>query len=396
MLVAVAGCVAQAEGGEIVRRQPAVDLVVGPQAYHRLPELLRQAAIAPGVVDASFPIENKFDRLPAAAKSRTRARGPSAFVTVQEGCDKFCSFCVVPYTRGASIVASASRRSRRGASARGRRRSGGHVARAKRQRLSRARRGRRRLDAWAPDPGGRARGRDLRVRYTTSHPRDMDENMIEAHRSEPALMPFLHLPVQSGSDRILAAMNRRHAGRDYLKLVENVRAGRAGRRVLVGFHRRLPGETNDDFLQTLALVSDLGFASRVTPSCIRPGPAPPRPSSTTKSTRATRREARRACRRSLRANGAPSTGDGGRGAWRCSVEKPAGATGQSAATVPICRRHSVDAPPDADQRDDDRRNRLARAPSPCLRTHRRRAVQQQDFNCEQNERGRDRTQAESR
>ncbi|HUZ67423.1 MAG TPA: tRNA (N6-isopentenyl adenosine(37)-C2)-methylthiotransferase MiaB [Beijerinckiaceae bacterium] len=261
MLVAVAGCVAQAEGGEIVRRQPAVDLVVGPQAYHRLPELLRQAARAPGVVDASFPLEDKFEHLPAPAQAKTRSRGPSAFVTVQEGCDKFCSFCVVPYTRGAEAsrppggvleevrqLAAAGVRevtllgqnvnAYRGVDETGQAWTLGRL-----------------IKEVARAPGV------MRVRYTTSHPRDMDVDLIEAHRSEPALTPFLHLPVQSGSDRILAAMNRRHTARDYLALVDKVRRARPDIALSSDFIVGFPGETEQDFADTLALIDEVRFAS---------------------------------------------------------------------------------------------------------------------------------------
>ena len=261
MLITVAGCVAQAEGGEIVRRQSAVDLVVGPQAYHRLPALLRQAASAPGVVDASFPVEDKFEHLPAAARSTTQARGPSAFVTVQEGCDKFCSFCVVPYTRGAEFArppAGILEEVRRLAAA------GVREITLLGQKVN-AYHGQDEAGRFWTLAGlirevGRAPG-IVRVRYTTSHPRDMDEDLIQAHRSQPALMPFLHLTVQSGSDRNLAAMNRRHTTRDYVRLVEKVRRARPDIALSSDFIVGFPGETEADFLLTLALVEEVRFAS---------------------------------------------------------------------------------------------------------------------------------------
>jgi tRNA-2-methylthio-N6-dimethylallyladenosine synthase len=209
--VVVAGCVAQAEGREILRRAPAVDVVVGPQNYHNLPALLKQSRTE-RVVDTEFPVEDKFDHLPAPSRARTQGRGVSAFLTIQEGCDKFCTFCVVPYTRGAE----ASR----------------PVAKVLDEALRLAEAGVRELtligqnvNAYhgeGPDGAVWSLGRLLhrlaevpgiaRLRYTTSHPRDMDGELIEAHRDLPALMPYLHLPVQSGSDRILDAMNRRHTG----------------------------------------------------------------------------------------------------------------------------------------------------------------------------------------
>jgi tRNA-2-methylthio-N6-dimethylallyladenosine synthase len=258
MLIAVAGCVAQAEGGEIRRRAPFVDLVFGPQTYHRLPELLARALHAGGrgVVDTSFPEEPKFDHLPQA---RTE-QGVTAFLTVQEGCDKFCTFCVVPYTRGAEYSRPAA------------------------QILDEARRllalGARELTLLGqnvnayhgegPDGGEWGLG-DLvralaeiprldRIRYTTSHPRDVDERLIAAHRDVPQLMPFLHLPVQSGSDRVLAAMNRRHTAADYRRIVERLRTARPdlalSTDLIVGF----PGESDDDFRATIDLVSEIGFA----------------------------------------------------------------------------------------------------------------------------------------
>ena len=261
MTIAVTGCVAQAEGREIIRRQAAVDLVVGPQTYHRLPELLRRVRSETGIVDTDFPAEDKFDHLRSPAAHKTRSRGVSAFVTVQEGCDKFCTFCVVPYTRGAE------------------------VSRPVEQILSEvselARAGVREITLLGQNVNGyhgvdsRGRGCNLaglahrlaevpgiaRIRYMTSHPNDMDDELISAHRDLPALMPFLHLPVQSGSDRVLEAMNRRHRAADYLRLVERIRAGRPDIALSSDFIVGFPGETDEDFEATLDLIEQVRYAS---------------------------------------------------------------------------------------------------------------------------------------
>jgi tRNA-2-methylthio-N6-dimethylallyladenosine synthase len=254
MLVAVAGCVAQAEGAEIVRRQPAVDLVVGPQSYHRLPELIARAHRAAGeTLAADFAPEAKFDALPTARAPS----GVTAFLTVQEGCDKFCAFCVVPYTRGAeySRPAAAIEAEARGLAAQGVREitllgqnvnayddgaSGGLAGLVRR---------------LAAVPGL------ARIRYTTSHPRDMDDALIAAHGEVEALMPYLHLPVQSGSDRVLKAMNRAHTAEHYLRLVERIRAARPDIALSGDFIVGFPGERDADFEATLQLVRDVGYAS---------------------------------------------------------------------------------------------------------------------------------------
>jgi tRNA-2-methylthio-N6-dimethylallyladenosine synthase len=250
-VIAVTGCVAQAEGGEIMRRAGAVDLVVGPQAYHRLPELLKkQAAGETGLVDLDMPLVPKFDALPA----RTR-RAPSAFLTVQEGCDKFCAFCVVPYTRGAeasrpldAILAEARRLVEGGA--REITLLGQNV------------------NAWGD--GNQRFGELLqeiaaipglsRLRYTTSHPRDVTEAMVRAHADIPEVMPYLHLPVQSGSDRILAAMNRKHDRAFYLGQIARFRAVRPDLAITSDFIVGFPGETEADFEDTLSIVADVGYA----------------------------------------------------------------------------------------------------------------------------------------
>jgi tRNA-2-methylthio-N6-dimethylallyladenosine synthase len=257
MILAVAGCVAQAEGEQILARAPYVDIVLGPQTYHRLPEMVARAARAgQAVIETDFPPEQKFDFLPDAAAPQ----GITAFLTIQEGCDKFCSFCVVPYTRGAeqsrpakAVIAEARRLLAQGA--REITLLGQNV------------------NAWhgeAPDGGTWGLGRLLReladlpglrrLRYTTSHPRDMDAGLIAAHRDLPTLMPFLHLPVQSGSDRILDAMNRRHTAADYLRLVEKLRAARPDIALSSDFIVGHPGETDADFQATMTLVRDVRFA----------------------------------------------------------------------------------------------------------------------------------------
>ena len=260
-MLVVAGCVAQAEGAEILRRQPAVDIVVGPQSYHRLPQLLREARIRPGVVDTDFPAEDKFSQLPASRLDAIRRRGVSAFVTVQEGCDKFCSFCVVPYTRGAEAsrpagaildeIARLAGAGVREVTLLGQNVNAYHGLDGHGQAIGLAGL----IRAAALMPGIR------RVRYTTSHPNDMSEDLIDAHRDVPALAPYLHLPVQSGSDTMLKSMNRRHRVADYLDIVARVRAARPDIAFSSDFIVGYPGETDADFDQTLALVSAVGFAS---------------------------------------------------------------------------------------------------------------------------------------
>ena len=259
VLITVAGCLAQAEGDEIVRRAPAVDVVVGSQNYHRLPDLIARAR-GGKIIDTQFPLEDKFDRLAAPSRAATRARGVSAFVTVQEGCDKFCTFCVVPYTRGAEtsrpvvkILAEIERLA--GVGVRevtliGQNVNAYHGEGPDGRPCSLARL----LERTARIPG------IDRLRYTTSHPLDIGDDLIAAHRDLPALMPQLHLPVQSGSDRILAAMNRRHTRADYLDVVGRLREARPDLALTSDFIVGFPGETNDDFAATLELVNEIGYS----------------------------------------------------------------------------------------------------------------------------------------
>jgi len=257
--IAVAGCVAQAEGGEIIRRAPAVDLVVGSQNYHRLPDLLARAARDGKAVDTEFPPDDKFDHLAAPSAAATRARGVAAFVTVQEGCDKFCTFCVVPYTRGAEISRPVQK-------------IVDEAARLVDAGVCEITLIGQNVNAYHGEgPDGRtwplarllerlAEAGIERLRYTTSHPRDMDDHLIAAHRDLPALMPQLHLPIQSGSDRILEAMNRRHTRADYLALVARLFEARPDLALTSDFIVGFPGETEADFAETLSLVDEIGFS----------------------------------------------------------------------------------------------------------------------------------------
>ena len=251
-LIALAGCVAQAEGAEAQRRSKLIDLVVGPQAYHRLPEMVAEAAAGRRPVDTDMPAISKFGVLPARRRS-----GPSAFLTVQEGCDKFCTYCVVPYTRGAEIS----------------RPFGDIVTEAEALADGGAREitllGQN-VNAWANDDGAgldkliRAIARIdgvERIRYTTSHPTDMSDALIAAHAEVPELMPYLHLPVQSGSDSVLKAMNRSHSAESYLRTIAKVRAARPDIAISGDFIVGFPGETDEDFTDTLAIVDAVGYAS---------------------------------------------------------------------------------------------------------------------------------------
>ncbi len=252
--IAVAGCVAQAEGEEIIRRQPLVDMVVGPQAYHRLPDMVAGKAAA---VETEFPAEDKFDHLPADKRPR---RAPTAFLTVQEGCDKFCAFCVVPYTRGAEasrpaerIVAEARDLVARGVvevTLLGQNVNAYHGAGPDGQDWSLAR-----LVQSLAGIEGLAR-----IRYTTSHPNDMSDDLIAAHAEIPELMPYLHLPVQAGSDRVLKAMNRKHTAQSYIDLIARIRDARPDIALSGDFITGFPGETEADFQETLALVRQVKYA----------------------------------------------------------------------------------------------------------------------------------------
>jgi tRNA-2-methylthio-N6-dimethylallyladenosine synthase len=251
--VGVAGCVAQAEGAEILRRSPVVDLVVGPQAYHRLPEMVE---VGGRQVDTDFPVEDKFSRLPV----RKVTRGPAAFLTVQEGCDKFCAFCVVPYTRGSEVSRPVARLLEE---------AQGLVAQGVRDITLLGQN----VNAYHGEGPGGVWGlarlvREMaaieglaRIRYTTSHPNDMSDELIAAHGEVPELMPYLHLPVQSGSDRILKAMNRKHTAGHYLRLVERIRAARPDILLSSDFIVGFPGETDADFADTLALIGEVGFGA---------------------------------------------------------------------------------------------------------------------------------------
>ena len=273
--IAVAGCVAQAEGQEISRRAPWVDVVVGPQAYHRLPALVTEIdpAARNARIDTDFPVEDKFDFLP----EEHTPRGPAAFLSIQEGCDKFCTFCVVPYTRGAEYsrpAASILEEARRLVGA-------GSVE------LSLLGQN---VNAWrgqSPDGGEWNFARLLRalaeidglkrLRYTTSHPRDMDDELISAHADIPQLMPYLHLPVQSGSDRILAAMNRHHTRDDYRRIIDRLREVRPDMALSGDFIVGFPGETDRDFADTINLIAEIGYASAYS---FKYSPRPGTPAST--------------------------------------------------------------------------------------------------------------------
>ena len=254
--IGVAGCVAQAEGEEIMRRQPLVDMVVGPQSYHRLPQMEARAREGKKALDTDFPAEDKFDTLRHRPKAK---RGPTAFLTVQEGCDKFCAFCVVPYTRGAEVSRPAERileeardlveRGVREITLLGQNVNAYHGPGANGETWSLARL------IWAlNDIDGLAR-----IRFTTSHPNDMDDDLIAAHGECEKLMPYLHLPVQAGSDRILKRMNRKHTAESYLRLIERIRAARPDILMSGDFIVGFPEETEEDFQATLDLVEAVNY-----------------------------------------------------------------------------------------------------------------------------------------
>jgi len=261
MMIGVAGCVAQAEGAEISKRAPIVDLVVGPQSYHQLPSLLNRAKSGEKVVETEFDIDAKFDDLSKAAAKPVRQRPPSAFLTVQEGCDKFCTFCVVPYTRGAEVSRSVTQ----------------ILDEAERMAAEGVREVNllgQNVNAYhgeGPDGKTWGLGRLLRrlseidgldrLRYTTSHPRDMDDELIEAHRDLKTLMPYLHLPVQSGSDKILKAMNRKHTRDEYFRLIDRIREASPDLALSGDFIVGFPGETDADFEDTMDLIRRVEYGS---------------------------------------------------------------------------------------------------------------------------------------
>ncbi|NKB53176.1 MAG: tRNA (N6-isopentenyl adenosine(37)-C2)-methylthiotransferase MiaB [Rhizobiaceae bacterium] len=260
LMVGVTGCVAQAEGEEIIRREKAVDLVVGPQTYHNLPAIVARAKAAGPQVETEYSVEDKFEHMPLATNKQVRSRGATAFLTVQEGCDKFCTFCVVPYTRGAEVSRPQSQIMEEAKSL---------VSAGVREITLLGQN----VNAWhGTGPAGTEMQlgellSDLskidglrRLRYVTSHPQDMDDGLIAAHRDNDCLMPYLHLPVQSGSDKILKAMNRSHTAREYLDIIEKVRTVRPDIAIsgdmIVGF----PGETEEDFQATMDIVQQTNYA----------------------------------------------------------------------------------------------------------------------------------------
>ncbi len=261
MTIGVTGCVAQAEGSEIMKRAKAVDLVAGPQTYHRIADIVNRAELGERPVETEFEIEEKFAKLPAATAKQVQARGVASFLTVQEGCDKFCTFCVVPYTRGAEVSRTVKQIVDE---------AQGMVDAGVREVTLLGQN----VNAWhGQGVDGREWGlgellHELakikgmeRLRYTTSHPVDMDESLINAHRELECLMPYLHLPVQAGSDKILKAMNRHHTVADYLHIIERMREARPDMAISGDFIVGFPGETEEDFLQTLKVVEQVKYAS---------------------------------------------------------------------------------------------------------------------------------------
>ncbi|MEJ8475112.1 tRNA (N6-isopentenyl adenosine(37)-C2)-methylthiotransferase MiaB [Roseibium algae] len=261
MMIGVAGCVAQAEGEEISRRAPIVDMVFGPQSYHRLPKILAEAATGKTVIETEFDIDAKFEHLSAQAAQPERKRAPAAFLTVQEGCDKFCTFCVVPYTRGAEVSRSVEQIVT----------EAGQMAAGGVREITLLGQN---VNGWhgkAPDGSTWGLGRLVRrlseiegldrLRYTTSHPRDMDDELIDAHRDLKTLMPYLHLPVQSGSDKILAAMNRKHTRDEYFRLIDRIRDASPDIALSCDFIVGFPGETDQDFQDTMDLIRRVEFGS---------------------------------------------------------------------------------------------------------------------------------------
>jgi len=257
--IGVAGSAAQAEGEEITRRQPAVDFVVGPQAYHRLPDLVAKTKTGAKPVETEFPEEDKFEHLPARPGGTLARRAPAAFLTVQEGCDKFCAFCVVPYTRGAEVSRPVGQVLNE---------AGNLVARGVRE-ITLLGQNVNAYHGIGPDGEVWSLAQLIwaldkieglaRIRFTTSHPNDMSDDLIDAHGSCAKLMPYLHLPVQSGNDRILKAMNRKHTGEAYIKLIARIRAARPDILLSGDFIVGFPGETEEEFQDTLKLVEAVGY-----------------------------------------------------------------------------------------------------------------------------------------
>ena len=375
MIVAVAGCVAQAEGAEIVARAPFVDIVFGPQTYHRLPEMVARAARAGGARArhrASRPKPNSIS-----CPRRRPPQGSPRFLTIQEGCDKFCTFCVVPYTRGAEYSRPAARVIAEARRLVARRRARDHAARPERQCLSRRRRRRRATGALGELIRALAEiaGPRPRIRYTTSHPRDVDDELIAAHRDVPQLMPFLHLPVQIGSDRVLAAMNRRHTADDYRRIVERLRAARPDLALLLRFHRRLSRRER------------CGFRARRSTSCARS--ASPRPSRSNTSPRPGTPAAAAAragagsrsrpsgsprCRRCWPSSSAPSTQACVGRALPVLFEKPGRHPGQLVGRSPYLQSVHADGGRGADRRDRPGADQRGAAQQPCRRDRVREAA----------------------
>ncbi len=261
MTIGITGCVAQAEGAEIMKRAKAVDLVAGPQTYHRIADIVNRAEQGEKPVETEFEIEEKFAKLPVATHKQVQARGVASFLTVQEGCDKFCTFCVVPYTRGAEVSRSVNQIIDE---ARGMVDAGVREVTLLGQNVN----------AWhGVGEDGREWGLGEllhglasmegleRLRYTTSHPVDMDESLINAHRELDCLMPYLHLPIQAGSDKILKAMNRHHTVSDYMHIIERMREARPDMAISGDFIVGFPGETDEDFEETLKVVRAVKYAS---------------------------------------------------------------------------------------------------------------------------------------
>ncbi len=260
LTLGITGCVAQAEGAEIMRRAPSVDLVAGPQTYHDIGEMVRRAEAGEKVIETEFEIEEKFARLPAPTRQQTIARGVAAFLTVQEGCDKFCTFCVVPYTRGAEVSRSVDQIFDE---------ANRMVAAGVREITLLGQN----VNAWHGSKNGKAwslgdllyalaeiKGLE-RIRYTTSHPIDMDDALIAAHREIGKLMPYLHLPVQAGSDRVLKAMNRHHTRDEYFDIIERVRAARPDIAISGDFIVGFPGESDAEFEETMDIIRKVNYAS---------------------------------------------------------------------------------------------------------------------------------------